>query len=92
MFRWIQQKQFHVDDAQNLIGRIGVDRDAAITIFLQAINRFVIRQIIRQHKTVDARRHAVLCGFISDLDDFLDDFGFSFVQSAFLFTHLKQCL
>ena len=90
MFRRIEQEEFHIDNPENLIGRIGINRDALMTFLLQARDRFFVRQIIRQHETVDARCHAVLCRFVAQLDDFLNHFGFAFIQGALFFTHLNQ--
>src|SRR5438876_265857 len=34
MLRWIEQKQFYIDDPKDLIRRVGINRDAALTFFL----------------------------------------------------------
>ncbi len=61
-----------------------------MTFLLQLRDRILVRQIIWQHETIDARCHAVLCRFVAELDDFVDHFGFAFIQSALFFTHFKQ--
>jgi len=43
---------------------------------LQTRDCFLVRQIIGQHETINARRHAILCGFITEFDDFLNDLDF----------------
>ena len=92
MFRRIEQEQFHIDDPENLIRRIDVNRNAPMAFLLQPRDRVLVRQIIRQHETIDARRHAVLGRFIAQLDDFLDHLGFAFVQGALFLSHLDEGL
>src|SRR4029453_7821257 len=61
-----------------------------MTIVLQTRDRFLIRQIIWQHETINTWRHAILCRFVAEFDDFLDNFGFAFIQSPFLLSLLNQ--
>ena len=75
----IHQEHFYIDDPENLIGRIGINGDTAVTFLLQTRDHFLIRQIIWQHEAVNARRHTILCRFIAQFDDFLDHFGFAFI-------------
>ena len=89
MFRWVEQEQFYVDDPEDLIGRIGVNGDAAVAFLLQARNCILVSQIVRQHEAVHARRHAILRSLIAELDDFLDHLSFAVVKRAFLLADLK---
>ena len=90
MFGGIEQEQFYIDDAEDLVGRVGVNRDASMAFLLQTRNRFFIGQIIRQGEAIDARRHAIFRRFIAKFDDFFDHLGFFFLQRALLFADFKQ--
>src|SRR5437763_6068866 len=92
MFRWIEQQQFHIEYPENLIGRIDVNRDSAMSFLLQACDRIFVSQIIWEHETIHARRHTILGCFIAELEDFLDHFRFAFIQGALFFTHFNQRL
>ena len=62
-----------------------------MAFLLQTRHDLLVRQIVRQHETVHARRHAVLGRFIAELDDFLNHLGFAVVERALLLADLKQC-
>src|SRR5207245_2470670 len=46
MVRWIEQKRFHIDNAENLVRCFRVDWHSAMPLLLQLRDRLVIRQVI----------------------------------------------
>ncbi len=92
MFRRVEQKHFHIDDPGNLIGRLHINRHAAVALFFQARDRLFIRQIVRQRESVHPRRHAIFRGFVAQLDDLLDHLAFRLLQRTFLFADFYQRL
>ena len=85
MLRRIEQEHFHVDDPENLIGCVHVDGHAAMTFVFQARDRFLVRQIVRQCESIDARRHAILRRLVAEFNDLLDHLSFRFIQCTFFF-------
>ena len=92
MLAGIEQKQFHVEDPDDLVRSVRIDRHAAMAPLLQLRDRFFVRQVVRQREGIHPRRHAILRGLVSQLDDLLDHLAFRFVQRALLFAHLDQRL
>ena len=90
MGRRIEQEHFRVDDPENLIGRVRIDRNTAVSFFLQPRDHLSIRQIVWQGETIDPWGHAVFCGLIAEFDDFMNHLSFFFLQCAFLFAHFNQ--
>ncbi len=90
MLRGIKQELFHVDDPCDLVRRLGIDRDPPVPPFLAEPDRLLVRQIVRQDKSIDPRGHAILRRFVAQLDDFLDHLALRLVQRAFRFAHFNQ--
>src|SRR5882724_8437496 len=90
MVRRIEQEHFHVDDSEDLIRRVRIDWNAAVSFFLQPRYYLSIRQIVWQGETIDARGHAIFCGLIAEFDDFMDHLSFFFLQCPFLFAHFNE--
>src|SRR5205823_13544253 len=90
MVRRIEQEHFHVDEPEDLIGRIRIDWNTAVSFFLQPRDHLSIRQIVWQGETIDARGHAIFRGLITELDAFMNHLSSFFLQSAFLFAHFNN--
>ena len=92
MLRGIEEELFHVDDPNDLIGRVGVNRHAAVAPLPEERNRLFVRQIIRHRKGIDSRRHAILRRLVAELDDFLNHLALRLLQSPLRLAHLDQRL
>ena len=88
----IHQENFRVENAEDVVRVIGVDGHALVPSGLQQRDRFVICKVVRQRKSVDARRHAILRGFVAQFEDFLDHLALGLVQRALFLTDLDQRL
>src|SRR5438034_7147039 len=84
MVRRLEQEHFHVDDPEDLIGRVRIDWNTAVSFFLQPRDHLSIRQIVWQGETIDAWGHAIFRGLITEFDDFMNHLSFFFLQCAFL--------
>src|SRR5947209_15947272 len=92
MVAWIEQKKFHVQDADDLVGGVGVNRNAMMATLPQLRDRFFVGQVVRQRKRIDPRGHAILRGFVAEFDDLLDHFAFGFLKGALFFANLDESL
>src|SRR5438067_5164838 len=86
----MEQKRFYFDDAENVVGRIGVDRNATMPERVQLRDHFLIRAAIGNGKHVDPRCEDIFRGFVAQLEYFLDHLAFSFLERALLSTDLNQ--
>ena len=86
----MEQKRFYFDDAENVVGRIGVDRNATMPARFQLRDRFLIGETIGQGKHVDPRCEDIFRGFVAQLEYFLDHLAFGFLERALLGTDLNQ--
>ena len=83
---------FHVDDPNDLIGRVSVNRHAAVAPLPEERDRFFVRQIIRHRKGIDPRRHAILRRLVAEFDDFLNHLALRLLQRPLRLAHLDQRL
>ena len=88
----IEQEQFHVEHADDLVRRIGVDGDAMVAALAQLRDRLFVRQVVGQRERIHSGRHAILSGLVAELDDFLDHLGFRLLQRPFFFADFNQGL
>src|SRR5438874_3192059 len=88
----MEQKRFYLDDAENIVGRIGVDWNAAMPARFQLRDRFLIGEVIGEGKHVDPRCEDIFRGFVAELEYFLDHLAFSFLEGALFGTDLNQGL
>src|SRR6476661_8404693 len=86
----MEQKRFYFDDAENVVWRIGVDRNATMPARFQLRDRFLIGEIIREGKHVNPRCEYIFRGFVAQLEYFLDHLAFGFLEGALLGTDLNQ--
>ena len=63
-----------------------------MTFVFQARDRFLVRQIVRQCESIDARRHAILRRLVAEFNDLLDHLSFRFIQCTFFFADFNQRL
>ena len=52
----------------------------------------LVGEIVGQGKHVDARSEDIFCGFVAQLEDFLDHFPLGFLQRTLFGTDLNQSL
>src|SRR6476620_9169064 len=88
----MEQKRFYFDDAENVVGGIGVDRNATMPARFQLCDRFLIPEVIGEGKHVDPRCEYIFRGFVAELEYFLDYLAFSFLEGALLGADLNQGL
>src|SRR2546423_3246806 len=90
MVAWIEEEQFCVEDADDLVRRVGVNRNAVMPALPQLRDCVFIRQVVGQRERIDPRRHAILRGFVAELDDFLDHFAFGLVERALFLANFDE--
>src|SRR5207253_1686782 len=61
----VQQEALHLENPQNLIRAISKNRNTTMSLDAQLMDRFLIRQSIRDRKCIDAGGHTVLHGLVT---------------------------
>ena len=92
MLARIEQEQFDVDDADNVVRSIGINRHTPEALLFQLRDHIFVREIVRDGKRLDPWRHAILRCLVSQLDDFLDHLALGFLQRSFFLTNFDERL
>ncbi len=82
----IEQKIACIENSQNIIRGFPIDRHTPVPPYPQFLNQFLIGKIVRHREGIDTGGHAILGGFIAQLDDLLNHLAFGFMKRPFLGT------
>ena len=86
----IEEEAFDVENTQNFVGAIPVDRHSPVTLDPDLGDDFLVREGIGNSESIDARGHAVFDGFVAQFDDLLDHFPFADAEFSFFHPQLHQ--
>ena len=90
MLVMIEKEAFHIQNAENLVRAIPVDRHPAMAFTPNQRHDLLVGELVGEGERIDARRHAVLHSLVAQFNDFLDHFPFAETKFSFLDAQLDQ--